>query len=62
MNSLISDTFRLQSDYVNLEISKYYYDLKLKCGQFKIDFIEADINDDFDKILTAYLIKRAKMR
>ena len=42
-------------------IKKYYYDLKLKCGQFKIDFIEADINDDFDKILSSYLIKRAKM-
>ena len=49
-------------DAYRKEISKYYYDLKLKCGQFKIDFIEADINEDFDKILTAYLIKRAKMR
>lgn len=44
------------------EMKKYYYDLKLKCGQFKIDFIEADINVDFDKILSSYLIKRAKMK
>ncbi len=43
------------------EVKKYYYDLKLKCGQFKIDFIEADINQDFNRILSAYLIKRAKM-
>jgi len=48
-------------DHYKKEIKKYYYDLKLKCGQFKIDFIEADINEDFDKILSAYLIKRARM-
>jgi hypothetical protein len=44
------------------EIKKYYYDLKLKCGQFKIDFIEVDIRQDFNKLLSAYLIKRAKMK
>jgi uncharacterized protein (DUF58 family) len=49
-------------DHYKKEIKKYYYDLKLKCGQFKIDFIEADINEDFDKILSAYLIKRARMK
>jgi uncharacterized protein (DUF58 family) len=48
-------------DFYKREIQKYYYDLKLKCGQFKIDFIEADINEDFDKILSSYLIKRARM-
>ena len=48
-------------DHYKKEIKKYYYDLKLKCGQFKIDFIEADINEDFDKILSSYLIKRARM-
>ena len=44
------------------EIGKYFKDLKLKCGQFKIDFIEADINEEFDRVLSAYLIKRSKMR
>lgn len=48
-------------EFYKKEIKKYYYDLKLKCGQFKIDFIEADVNDDFDKILSSYLIKRARM-
>jgi uncharacterized protein (DUF58 family) len=48
-------------DHYKKEIRKYYYDLKLKCGQFKIDFIEADVNEDFDKILSSYLIKRARM-
>jgi uncharacterized protein (DUF58 family) len=48
-------------DIYRKEVRQYYYDLKLKCGQFKIDFIEADINEDFNKILSAYLIKRARM-
>jgi uncharacterized protein (DUF58 family) len=49
-------------DRYRKEMKKYYYDLRLRCGQFKIDFIEADINQDFNKILTGYLIKRAKMK
>jgi hypothetical protein len=40
----------------------YYNDLKIKCGQLKVDFIEADTQDDFDDILKAFLVKRAKMR
>jgi len=42
--------------------SKEYVDkLKLKCGQYKIDFIEADVNSDFKEILIPYLIKRSKL-
>ena len=36
-------------------------DLKLKCGQYHIDIIEADINDDFRHVLQSYLIKRSKL-
>ncbi len=43
-------------------IQKYYYDLRLKCGQYQIDFIEADIAQGFNPILSAYLVKRGKMR
>jgi len=42
-------------------INEYFQDLAIKCGQLKIDFIKADISDDYDKILSAYLIKRGKM-
>ncbi len=42
-------------------VDEYFHDLAIKCGQLKIDFIKADISDDFDKILSAYLIKRSKM-
>lgn len=39
-----------------------FHELSLKCAQLKIDFIEADVKDDFNKILSAYLVKRSKMR
>lgn len=38
-----------------------YDSLKLKCGQLKIDFIEADVHDSFETIMNAYLIKRSRM-
>ena len=36
--------------------------LSLKCGQYKIDYIEADIAEGFSQILHAYLVKRGKMK
>lgn len=41
---------------------QFHKALKLKCNQYKIDFIEADIQSDFNLILQTYLIKRARMR
>lgn len=43
-------------------VKNYFQELKLRCGQYKIDFIEADIAQGFDQILTAYLVKRTKMK
>lgn len=43
-------------------INNFYHELKLKCGQYKIDFVEADINEGFDHILSSYLVKRTKMK
>ncbi|MFN6946431.1 MAG: DUF58 domain-containing protein [Cytophagaceae bacterium] len=43
-------------------VSDYYNELKIKCGQYKIDFIPADINEGFDQVLLSYLIKRRKMK
>jgi uncharacterized protein (DUF58 family) len=42
-------------------INDYYKQIKLKCGQYKIDLVEADINSDFDEVLLSYLIKRKKL-
>jgi len=35
--------------------------LKLKCGQYHIDYVLADINAGFEAVLLQYLIKRKKM-
>jgi uncharacterized protein (DUF58 family) len=40
---------------------KFKTDLKLKCGAYRIDFVEADINEGFNHILLQYLIKRQRM-
>jgi len=43
------------------QVKAYTETLKMKCLQYKIDFIEADINKGFKEILQSYLIKRKKM-
>ncbi|MFN0256865.1 DUF58 domain-containing protein [Pedobacter ureilyticus] len=43
------------------QISEYRKNLALKCAQYKIDMVDADINAGFNHILEAYLIKRQKM-
>jgi uncharacterized protein (DUF58 family) len=40
----------------------FYSALKQQCQQFKIEFVEADIADGFQKVLQTLLIKRGKMR
>jgi len=42
-------------------VEAFRKNLKLKCGQFNIDFIDADINAGFYQVLHSYLIKRNKM-
>ncbi len=32
------------------------------CGQLKIDLVEVDTRDEFNKILYSYLVKRRKMK
>ncbi len=45
-----------------LENSSGFRDeLKIKCGKYGIDYIEADINQGFDSILLPYLFKRGKL-
>ena len=44
------------------EAKQFHHALKMRCNQYKIDFIEADVSTDFSVILQTYLIKRAKMK
>jgi uncharacterized protein (DUF58 family) len=48
-------------DYYVSEVKKFEASLKLRCGQYKIDFVEADINKDFRQVLLPFLMKRTKM-
>jgi hypothetical protein len=60
------DEVKLQSnqvkDFYKEKVSKFHKELKMKCLQYKIDFIEADISKGFHPILQSYLVKRSKMK
>ncbi|MEM9887868.1 MAG: DUF58 domain-containing protein [Bacteroidota bacterium] len=43
------------------QIAQFKAQLKMKCMQYKVDFVEADIHEGFRPILQAYLVKRSKM-
>ena len=36
-------------------------ELKMKCGQYNIEYIESDIHHGFNQVLLSYLIKRSKL-
>ena len=55
--NLYSDTIRENYEQA---VSDYFNDLRLKCAQYKIKYVEADINRGFDNILTAYMVERQK--
>ena len=50
----------VRNEFSNVS-KKHLEKIKLKCLQYKIDLVEVDINEGFDKILTSYLLKRQKM-
>lgn len=50
----------VKEDYLS-RMSAYRQAIQLKCSQYKIDMIDADIASGFHSILQAYLIKRQKM-
>jgi uncharacterized protein (DUF58 family) len=41
-------------------VSDYFKNLQLKCGQYRIKYVEADINAGFNAILSTYMIERQK--
>ncbi|HEY4799129.1 MAG TPA: DUF58 domain-containing protein [Bacteroidia bacterium] len=51
----------IKETYVR-NMAEYKKELMLRCGQYKIDFVEADIKEGFQQVLMPYLIKRAKMQ
>ncbi|GAA4268396.1 DUF58 domain-containing protein [Hyunsoonleella aestuarii] len=58
-------------DYVNLyadnikesynqAVVDYFNEIRLKCTQYKIKYVEANINENFNSILTTYMVERQK--
>ncbi len=60
-----NETIKLQPN----QVKEFYIDkmksikqeIKLKCAQYKIDFVEADVNQTFNQVLLPFLVKRSKM-
>jgi len=51
---------QVKENYTNA-VADYRQQIALKCAQYKIDLIDADINEGFYPILQSYLIKRQKL-
>ncbi|MFD1161046.1 DUF58 domain-containing protein [Hwangdonia seohaensis] len=47
-------------DNYHKAVSSYFDALRLKCAQYKIKYIEADINNHFNDVLTTYMVERQK--
>ncbi len=48
-------------EFYTKQVAAFTEQLKLRCLQYKIDFVEADINRGFLPILQTWMVKRAKM-
>lgn len=50
----------IRDTYLN-QMDEFMYQLKLKCGQYGIDFVPVDISEGFNDVLLKFMIKRKKM-
>ena len=48
-------------DYYRHIVGDFFRELTLKCGQYQIDMVAADITKGFDQILLPYLLKRQQL-
>ncbi len=55
--NLYADTIK---DTYKEAVATYFAKLKLKCTQYRIDYVPVDINKGFDQILMAYLVSRKR--
>lgn len=49
-------------EYYQKQSEKYFKEITLRCHQYKIDLTKVDIEDDIEKVLSAFLIKRSKVK
>jgi len=50
----------IRENYIKA-LENFQKELKLKCGQYQIDLVEADINKPIEEVLLPFLIKRSKL-
>lgn len=43
------------------QVNEYMVQLRQRCAQYRIEFVEADVNKDFMQILIPFFVKRSKM-
>ncbi len=55
--NLYADTIK---ENYEAAVQKYFTDLEMRCGQYRIKYVPVDINEHFNKILTTYLVERQK--
>lgn len=48
-------------DFYHESVEKYFTELKMRCTNYQIDFMAADINVGFEQILLQYMLKRQKL-
>lgn len=53
--NLYADTIK---ENYSKAVKTYFETLKLKCLQYKIKYVEANVNENFNNILTTYMIER----
>jgi len=55
--NLYADTIK---DNYEKAVATYFNKLKTTCGQYRIKYVDVDINESFNKILTTYMVERQK--
>ena len=50
----------IREDYTN-RVNEFFNELKLRCGQYRIDLVNVDVKDNFKDVLLPYLIKRKRL-
>ena len=51
----------VKEEYIK-EVKVRERELKLKCGQYGVEYVSADVGQDFNQILLPFLVKRKKMK
>ncbi|HTA28787.1 MAG TPA: DUF58 domain-containing protein, partial [Bacteroidia bacterium] len=51
----------VRDSYIS-SMNEYRKELLLKCRQYRIEFVEADIKNGFRQVLMPYLVKRVRMK